>query len=42
MKQPMLRSFRLRNFKAIQDSGTVRFTPLTVFIGNKGEFCENS
>lgn len=28
--------FRLRNFKAIRDSGRVRLTPLTVFIGNNG------
>jgi predicted ATPase len=31
-----LKSFRLKNFKAIRDSGEVRFTPLTVFIGNNG------
>jgi len=31
-----IRSFRLKNFKAVQDSGEVRFTPLTVFIGNNG------
>lgn len=31
-----LRSFRLKNFKAVRDSGEVRFTPLTVFIGNNG------
>jgi predicted ATPase len=36
MKIPMLQSFRLKNFKAVQDSGIVRFTPLTVFIGNNG------
>jgi predicted ATPase len=37
MKQPLaLKSFRLKNFKAIRDSGEVRFTPLTVFIGNNG------
>jgi predicted ATP-dependent endonuclease of OLD family len=35
MKFPILRSFRLENFKAVQDSRTVRFTPLTVLIGNK-------
>jgi len=29
-------SFRLKNFKAIQDSKTIKFTPLTAFIGNKG------
>jgi predicted ATPase len=33
---PQLRSFRLKNFKAVRDSGTIRFTPLTVFIGNNG------
>jgi predicted ATPase len=31
-----LQSFRLRNFKAVRDSGVVTFTPLTVFIGNNG------
>ncbi len=36
MKQPPLRSFRTENFKAIQDSGTVNFGWLTVFIGNNG------
>lgn len=36
MKSLRLNSFRLCNFKAIQDSGEVRFTPLTVFIGNNG------
>jgi predicted ATPase len=36
MKSPRLRSFRLRNFKAVRDSGAVRLTPLTVFIGNNG------
>lgn len=34
-KQP-LQTFRLRNFKAVRDSGVVKFTPLTVFIGNNG------
>ena len=29
-------SFRLKNFKAIQDSQTIKFTPLTAFIGNNG------
>jgi predicted ATPase len=28
--------FRLKNFKAIRDSGIVKFTPFTVFIGNNG------
>lgn len=36
MKTLMLQSFRLKNFKAVRDSGTIRFTPLTVFIGNNG------
>ena len=31
-----LRTFRLRNFKAVRDSGGITFTPLTVFIGNNG------
>src|SRR6266480_3664777 len=31
-----LQSFRLRNFKAVRDSRVVKFTPLTVFIGNNG------
>ncbi len=37
MKSKMsLSSFSLKNFKAVQDSKTIRFTPLTVFIGNNG------
>jgi predicted ATPase len=36
MKSLRLNSFRLQNFKAVQDSGVVHFTPLTVFIGNNG------
>lgn len=28
--------FRVQNFKAIRDSGIVRFSPLTAFIGNNG------
>lgn len=38
MKRPSLplKSFRLKNFKAVRDSGLVKFTPLTVFIGNNG------
>jgi predicted ATPase len=36
MKSPFLKSFRLKNFKAIRDSKAVRLTPLTVFIGNNG------
>ena len=31
-----LNRFRLENFKAIQKSGGVKFTPLTVLIGNNG------
>lgn len=31
-----LKSLKLRNFKAIRDSKTIRLTPLTVFIGNNG------
>lgn len=31
-----LKSFRLRNFKAVRDSKTIRFSPLTAFIGNNG------
>ena len=29
-----LTGFQLKNFKALQNSKTIRFTPLTVFIGN--------
>lgn len=36
MKPLPLRTFRLRNFKAVRDSGALRFTPLTVLIGNNG------
>ena len=31
-----LETVRIRNFKAIRDSGVVTFTPLSVFIGNNG------
>ena len=31
-----LKSFRLKNFKAVRDSGVVHFTPLTVLIGDNG------
>ncbi|RKY21690.1 MAG: chromosome segregation protein SMC, partial [Planctomycetota bacterium] len=34
--KPSLLSFCLKNFKAVQNSKTIRFTPLTVFIGNNG------
>ena len=35
-KKLALKSFRLKNFKAIKDSGLVKFTPLTVLIGDNG------
>lgn len=35
-KRLPLPSFRLQNFKAVRDSGQVKFGPLTVFIGNNG------
>jgi predicted ATPase len=35
-KDQALKSFRLHNFKAVRNSGVVKFTPLTVFIGNNG------
>jgi len=36
MTHSRLKSIKLRNFKAIRDSKTIRLTPLTVFIGNNG------
>ena len=36
MNQPKLKSVRIRNFKAVQDSKSVKFTPLTVLIGDNG------
>jgi predicted ATPase len=37
MKKPLaVAQFRLQNFKAVRDSGPLRLTPLTVFIGNNG------
>jgi predicted ATPase len=36
MNQPKLNSVRIRNFKAVQDSKKVKFTPLTVLIGDNG------
>jgi AAA15 family ATPase/GTPase len=36
MKRSILKSFLLRNFKAVRDSKAIRFTPLTAFIGNNG------
>lgn len=35
-KKLPLKSFRLKYFKAIRDSGVVEFTPLTVLIGDNG------
>jgi len=31
-----IQSFRLENFKAVRDSKNIKFTPITVFIGNNG------
>lgn len=36
MKSLALNSFRLKNFKAVRDSGTIKFDPLTVFVGFNG------
>jgi predicted ATPase len=36
MSSLSLQSFRLKNFKAVRDSSIIKFTPLTVFIGNNG------
>lgn len=36
MKNLALRTFQLKNFKAVRDSNVIKFTPLTVFIGNNG------
>ena len=36
MKHGPLRSFRLKNFKAVRDSKLIKLTPLTAFIGNNG------
>ena len=36
MKTPPLKSFRVENFKAIRDSGRIKFGWLTVLIGNNG------
>jgi len=35
-KKLALASFQLKNFKAVQDSKTIKFTPLTALIGNNG------
>jgi len=32
----MLETFRLKNFKAVRDSGEVRLTPLTALVGYNG------
>ena len=36
MKAPRLTSFRIQNFKAVRDSKSIKFGPLTVLIGNNG------
>ena len=36
MKKPPLRSFSVENFKAIRESGRIKFGWLTAFIGNNG------
>lgn len=36
MNHSIIKSFRIKNFKAIQESGTVELSPLTIFIGNNG------
>lgn len=36
MTTPFLKSLRLKHFKAVRDSGVIKLTPLTVFIGNNG------
>lgn len=36
MTAPSLRSIRIKHFKAVCDSGLIRLTPLTAFIGNNG------
>jgi len=30
----LLSSFRLKDFKAVQDSETMKFTPMTAIVGN--------
>ena len=35
-KPTRLDGIRVRNFKAIRDSGALKLTPLTVLIGNNG------
>jgi AAA15 family ATPase/GTPase len=36
MNEQFLKSVRIRNFKAIRDTGTLTLTPFTVLIGNNG------
>jgi len=36
MNNLAIKNFRIKHFKAIQDSGTVELSPLTVFIGSNG------
>ncbi|MBX7255941.1 MAG: AAA family ATPase [Candidatus Hydrogenedentes bacterium] len=36
MSKQLLRSIRVRNFKAIRETGALKLSPLTVFIGNNG------
>jgi predicted ATPase len=36
MNNLAIKNFRIKNFKAIRDSGIVELSPLTVFIGNNG------
>ena len=36
MTSQQLSAFRLKNFKAVRDSGKIVFTPLTAFIGYNG------
>jgi hypothetical protein len=31
-----LQTFRLKNFKAVRDSKPIKFTPITIFVGNNG------
>jgi len=35
-KELPLAGIQIKNFKAIQDSKTIKFRPLTAFIGNNG------
>jgi AAA15 family ATPase/GTPase len=35
-KELPLAGIQIKNFKAIQDSKSIKFTPLTTFIGNNG------